>query len=160
MKGLIALLALVFISLPAQSATVFKGTETDVDSFIIEGSLLPGQFLALTQPNILPGAFWSLALSNLYDHDQKPTVDIPTQIDPSGAFSVALWDVGWRFADNVTWLGTGDAAILDWYIGPEDQHTTLKVLAVDVSAVPLPATAWLFGSGLIGMVGVARHRRI
>jgi hypothetical protein len=27
------------------------------------------------------------------------------------------------------------------------------------SAVPIPATAWLFGSGLIGLVGVARHRK-
>lgn len=31
-------------------------------------------------------------------------------------------------------------------------------LAVDVQAVPVPAAAWLFGSGLIGLVGVARRR--
>jgi len=29
----------------------------------------------------------------------------------------------------------------------------------DVSAVPVPAAAWLFGSGLIGLLGVARQRR-
>ena len=29
----------------------------------------------------------------------------------------------------------------------------------DVSAVPLPAAAWLFGSGLLGLVGVARRQR-
>jgi hypothetical protein len=29
----------------------------------------------------------------------------------------------------------------------------------DVATVPLPATAWLFGSGLLGLVGVARARR-
>lgn len=28
-----------------------------------------------------------------------------------------------------------------------------------VSAVPLPAAAWLFGSGLLGLIGVARRRR-
>lgn len=28
-----------------------------------------------------------------------------------------------------------------------------------LSAVPIPAAAWLFGSGLIGMAGVARRRR-
>ncbi len=29
----------------------------------------------------------------------------------------------------------------------------------DVSAVPVPAAMWLFGSGLLGLVGVARRRR-
>lgn len=28
-----------------------------------------------------------------------------------------------------------------------------------VSAVPLPAAAWLFGSGLVGLIGVARRKR-
>ena len=31
--------------------------------------------------------------------------------------------------------------------------------AVGVSAVPLPAAAWLFGSGVVGLAGVARRRR-
>jgi hypothetical protein len=30
----------------------------------------------------------------------------------------------------------------------------------DVSAVPLPAAAWLFGSGLIGLLGIARKQRL
>ena len=29
----------------------------------------------------------------------------------------------------------------------------------DVSAVPAPAAVWLFGSGLIGLLGMARRRR-
>lgn len=29
----------------------------------------------------------------------------------------------------------------------------------DVSAVPVPAAAWLFGSGLVGLVGFARRKR-
>jgi len=31
---------------------------------------------------------------------------------------------------------------------------------VDVSAVPVPAAAWLFGSGLIGLIGIARRKTI
>jgi hypothetical protein len=28
-----------------------------------------------------------------------------------------------------------------------------------LTVVPIPAAAWLFGSGLLGLVGVARRRR-
>ena len=33
------------------------------------------------------------------------------------------------------------------------------VLAVDVWVVPVPTAAWLFGSGLLGLVGIARRRK-
>jgi hypothetical protein len=33
------------------------------------------------------------------------------------------------------------------------------VSLTEVPAVPVPAAVWLFGSGLLGLVGVARHRR-
>ena len=29
----------------------------------------------------------------------------------------------------------------------------------DIASVPLPATAWLFGSGLVGLVGIARRKK-
>ena len=34
-----------------------------------------------------------------------------------------------------------------------------STLVVDVKVVPVPAAVWLFGSGLIGLVGVARRKR-
>jgi len=39
--------------------------------------------------------------------------------------------------------------------------TTLHVVALNsMSAVPVPAAVWLFGSGMMGLVGVARRRRV
>ena len=32
-------------------------------------------------------------------------------------------------------------------------------ITTDVSAVPVPAAVWLFGSGLLGLVGVARRKK-
>ncbi len=34
-----------------------------------------------------------------------------------------------------------------------------KIKSVTVSTVPLPAAAWLFGSALLGMIGIGRRRR-
>ena len=50
-------------------------------------------------------------------------------------------------------------------IGAADsQHTyylylTLTGIVGDVTSVPVPDTVWLFGSGLIGIVGIARHNK-
>ena len=45
---------------------------------------------------------------------------------------------------------------------PYHKYIEMHVWAVqsgDVSAVPVPAAAWLFASGLIGLIGVARRKR-
>ena len=48
----------------------------------------------------------------------------------------------------------------------EDLGLTAEVITIrdsmniTVSAVPVPAAAWLFGSGIIGLIGVARRKKI
>jgi peptidyl-prolyl cis-trans isomerase A (cyclophilin A) len=39
-------------------------------------------------------------------------------------------------------------------------QTSNLVMMTNVTAVPVPAAAWLFGSGLLGLFGVARRRKI
>ncbi len=43
---------------------------------------------------------------------------------------------------------------------PGESRDTISGHLVALSSVPLPATVWLFGSGLIGLVGVARHKKV
>jgi len=161
MKTLLGALLVLYVGLithPAWSATVYSSTDGDVDFLVFEGGLNPGQFLALTRPNELPGAFWSLSLTNYLDHHQILATDLVTSVLGTPNFSVALWDtVNWHFADIET-STNGDAALLHWVFDHGvDQHQSIKMLAVDVQAIPIPAAAWLFGSGLLGMVGVARR---
>ncbi|MEA2094713.1 MAG: hypothetical protein U9P11_09145 [Pseudomonadota bacterium] len=40
------------------------------------------------------------------------------------------------------------------YMVAEDQLSIVKL-----SSVPVPAAAWLFGSGLLGLVGISRHKK-
>jgi hypothetical protein len=37
--------------------------------------------------------------------------------------------------------------------------TYYEVWSVDIQAIPVPAAVWLFGSGLLGLVGVARRKK-
>ena len=64
-------------------------------------------------------------------------------------------------------IASGSATITDTFMfSPNIPYSTGVVFgtgangnaAIAVSAVPVPAAVWLFGSGLIGLVGVARRK--
>ena len=95
-------------------------------------------------------------------------VDGDTCVNPSNSCigSVLLFDSAYGAADNRGWfhdqnglsngvdsansqLSSGDNLIQPYYAS----HL------VRVSAVPVPAAVWLFGSGLIGLIGVARRKK-
>lgn len=75
-------------------------------------------------------------------------------------------DGDWHFADTVEQKGA-DSYLLsfkDTAFGPASlTNPTAALLVSDiqpqvVAAVPIPAAAWLFGSGLIGLTAVGRRR--
>ncbi len=47
--------------------------------------------------------------------------------------------------------------LLAWNDGPSTRLSTGYI--VESNAVPIPGAAWLFGSGVIGLVGVAKRRK-
>jgi len=49
-----------------------------------------------------------------------------------------------------------------WKWGPDDDNHDDMMVRVDfipVNPVPVPAALWLFGSGLIGLIGIARQKK-
>ena len=65
------------------------------------------------------------------------------------------WDSLWYITDN----GDGTASVVDGprFFGPEIPYIIEGTLT---STVPLPAAVWLFGSGLTGLICVARRKKI
>ena len=67
-----------------------------------------------------------------------------TALPPPGQTSLAVGLAGFG---NIT---DGSGAL--------EVPMTFGAGTVNISAVPVPAAAWLFGSGLIGLVGIARRK--
>jgi len=93
---------------------------------------------------------------------QVDDVDYVTGLGPNlnffnGAFS------GFDFLAEFGLTGSFSSVDLLFDAGDDSFYTayiTGTWTSYTVSAVPVPAAVWLFGSGLLGLVGVARRRRL
>ena len=71
----------------------------------------------------------------------------------TGNGALAAVDIVQAGIDVGTWANLGAANLL--YNGDERTYATFT----EVSAIPVPAAVWLFGSGLLGLVGMARRKK-
>ena len=64
--------------------------------------------------------------------------------------------------DNWTFITLNMYGISDFRfnpLSPDVQNMMMDDMLYNASVVPVPAATWLFASGLLGLVGVARHKR-
>jgi hypothetical protein len=55
--------------------------------------------------------------------------------------------------------GDAEAGWVDFATEPADTSLALYAVSEELTVVPVPAAVWLFGSGLLGLVGVARRSK-
>ena len=67
-----------------------------------------------------------------------------------GAITAYDVDKNWGWDVSLGWQNT--SALTPAY------QTSASLIVKDVSAVPVPAAVWLFGSGLVGLAGLARRK--
>ena len=146
----------------ANATSVFYPTDGDIN-FIFEGGALGGLTLAIFDeeadfgvgPNLevdVPELIFWDGVNTLSDIDANSlTID--------GDFVLAVSDDG-----GTTWTG-GDINPGSVFTHPEANSYAVQFtglggieVVVDLAPVPVPAAVWLFGSGLLGLVGVARRR--
>ena len=114
------------------------------------------------------------------NHTQAATLSVASD-DGAGNATINMsgWNVFWnggnidmgQGADAVVSCGAtcevGDTYTLDYtavvpsggFAGVNYQLHLQGTVGAAVSAVPVPAAVWLFGSGLLGLAGVARRRK-
>ena len=88
-------------------------------------------------------------------------------VDNNSGGSITLsvnknFTLGMTWDGGITYYGDSSAVLVN---APDDYRITFqgkqvvgRTLAIDLAPIPVPAAVWLFGSGLLGLVGVARRR--
>ena len=163
-----AIFLAILIHLPVSAATVFAPTDGDVN--FITNDLSVGTLLALFDDSdtsnsnglgILTGAGFGTLVTGVASiaADISKPGDY-TASNSSGAialtgsdwFTLAISTDGgttWSSDTGVDYLENNTYNVY---------FTDGSVLEIDVRVVPVPAAVWLFGSGLLGLVGVARRK--
>lgn len=100
-------------------------------------------------------------LGNLYYNVLGNPVQNPTNFPFSSNFGDSWTSTAYAPDNESAWVFSFNSGFLQTD-NKTDQHTALAVQSGNVgsaSIVPVPAAVWLFGSGLIGLVGIARRKK-
>ena len=87
-------------------------------------------------------SLWANDLINAYDAQNGLNISETTPFSPDSMFTYSL----------------GVTVVMDDFSSYE--LTNVSASMTEVSAVPVPAAVWLFGSGLLGLMGVLRRRKV
>ena len=161
-SGLLGLGALLMAS-QVNAATVFAPTDGDVN--FLFSTLDPSTQLAMFDDSDTSFAGSSLAISvpelidftsgglSLGDFTATNEASATLNLTGSDWFILAISTDGgtsWSGDTSVNFMGANSYTV---------NFSDGSVLEVDVRVVPVPAAVWLFGSGLIGLIGVARRKK-
>lgn len=140
------------------------GNNTNPNSVVpgVGGTLDPDyhNLVSFLGAGVLPKGVWVSADSFNPDGSRRMRTDYNATTGESGqVWDVRIVDEGtegavWHsnaYAGYAYLLRADGMRILD-YVNPEGH-------SIYTSAVPVPAAVWLFGSGLVGLLGLARRKR-
>ena len=126
---------------------------------------------ALTDLGIKPGSDKGIVINHTsgqaltFIFDWEVSLSVATSGIATAEASVdMLDDLG--FVDILLWSKNGDLGLFSGSINmtlPNGESNAITgfvdSLGTAEAVIPVPAAAWLFGSGLIGLIGVARRKR-
>lgn len=85
----------------------------------------------------------------------SPTNVLVSSTDGYFAFSTTGGNIGFQGFASSTFINWWNSCSVS--CGPQTPFSEFEVTGA--SAVPLPAAAWLFGSGLLGLISIARRNK-
>ncbi len=137
------------VATQVQQYVPFVGSAGDTVNFsamfndIEAGAIGSISIFALTgaTPTFTPGPFQSIGNSLTLDGDENTWETLSVNLTLSGATTF----LGIQVAYNNASLGSGGSAYVD---------------SASLSAVPVPATAWLLASGLAGFISFAQRKKL
>ena len=163
--NLVTVLVLGVISASANAATIFQASDGNIN---VADTTIGGSFAIFDNETALNDGTSLLEIikgDKIVANGTAPD-SVVSLTNVRTSVTLDITDSNFVFGASTTsgspWtLGTGTelyfAGSDHWNITFADLGPELKVV-VDIQAIPVPAAVWLFGSGLIGLIGIARRK--
>ena len=152
------------VSVSANAATIFAPTDGDVNFLFgdLAGGALAmfddsdqnylGNSISVDVPSIV-GIAGPVNIDN--DHIATNSLSDTLILTGSDQFILGLnVDGTWLSDSEVIDLGANSYTVIF-----DNGGSLVEIDVQVVSAVPIPAAAWLFGSGLLGLIGIAKRKK-
>ena len=164
--GIVTLLIGCLLSIPVSATTINLFASIDgLQEVPPSGSPGTGTGV-MTYDDITNLLSWNIAYSGLIG---TPTLSHFHGPAPVGINAGVQVDIVANSGGSITSPMIGSATISDpqeadllaglWYINIHSTAYASGEIRGQVQAVPIPPALWLFGSGLLGLVGIARHKK-
>lgn len=152
------------LSLPSSAATVHLNATIDA-SQVVGGSASMGTgFATMTLDDVTYDLNWNISWSglsgaaeNMHFHGPAgPGINAAVQVNIGVISGLTSPSIG---GTTITASQANDLLAGLWYINIHTAAYPGGEIRGQVSVVPIPAAVLLFGSGLLGLVGLARRRK-
>lgn len=159
-------------NLPSHDTITLEFLFAAIDSLDGTGTFPSGDYFRIVFDGtiLFSESFANATPDQIQSYVPPPGVELARRVDlgfqgPGSYYTDSAYNLGAdpRFAN---FTHTGSSAMIDFFIFGEgnqsldDESWAMDNLRVGVTTVvPVPAAAWLFGSGLLGLVGIARRRK-
>ena len=165
---LCSVLSCFFILLANSASAAIISLEANIDGAQANAGLGTGSpgtgFATMTLDDVTNLFSWDISWSGLtgtetvmhFHGPALPTQNAGVQVDFGAISGTASPSIG---STIISGAQSADLLAGLWYI---NIHTTVfpgGEIRGQVSVIPIPASVWLFGSGLLGLIGISRRKK-